>query len=279
MIYVNLTSDTWNNLYSLTGITVGQSFSIQAQSGTRLVLSDAAVQPNANDANGVEVLEGDWYTFNSSAQGAWALPTGGGAVIAIAPAYSKLTPHGYPSRAILYGNTIDRIATQALNYRDDAISRGLGYYSYNNQTIAAGAKTWARFICPADKYVVLIARQIITDNVGLRYRAYTAWSGGTVDAAIPIKNLRNDTAYPSTTQINVITGTPTPTAGTDVTNLPVYGAEAAGNRVSGGTDSADTFRLLAPNSSFLIEWENTSATANDVFTQFTWFELSTQVIL
>lgn len=278
MIYINLVSDVWNNLYSLTGITPGQSFSIQVQSGTRLLFSDAATQPTANDTNGIEVVEGDWLTFNATTQGAWALPIGGGAVLAVAPSYSKLVPYGGMSRAILYGNTIDRVATQALNYRDDAISRGLGYYAYHTEAIASGAKSYFRFQCPSDKYVVLLGRDITMNKEALIYRTYSAYSGGTIGAAMPIKNLRNDTAYPSTSAINHI-ATPTPTPASEVTYLPLYGSVGSGNRVSGSTDTSDTFRLLAPNSVFLIEIENTSTSTNSVFFQFTWFELSSQVIL
>jgi len=187
-------------------------------------------------------------------------------------------PNGFPARSMLYGNTLDRVATQALNYRDDAISRGLGYYSYRTLSIAAGAKAYIRFECPPDKYVVLLGRDITMNKEALIYRTYGAYTGGTVGAAIPIKNLRNDTVYPSTSTINDIT-TPTPTAASEVTYLPLYGSVGSGNRVSGSTDTSDTFRLLAPSSVFLIELENTSTSTNSVFVQFTWFELSTQVIL
>jgi hypothetical protein len=187
-------------------------------------------------------------------------------------------PNGFPSRSMLYGNTLDRVATQALNYRDDAISRGLGYYSYINQVIASGAKAHIRFQCPPDKYVVLLGRDIIMNKEALIYRTFSAYTGGTVGATIPVKNLRNDTVYPSTSAVNVITG-PTPTAASEVTFLPLYGAVGSGNRSSGATDSSDTFRLLSPNSVFLIELENAAASDNSVFVQFTWFELSSQVIL
>lgn len=191
---------------------------------------------------------------------------------------ARVKPNGFPERVILDGNTIDRLAIQALDYRDDAIARGLGYYSYNRQDLAAAAKSYVRFQCPADRYVVLLGREIVTNNTHVEYRTYTAWTGGTIGAAIPIRNLRSDTIYPTASTINYITGA-TPTAGTDVTNFPVYGSEGAGNRVSGGSDSNQTFRLLAPGSSFLIEWENLSASTVNIFTQYTWFELSPQVIL
>jgi len=189
-----------------------------------------------------------------------------------------LVVNGYPNRVLLRGNTLDRVATQALNYRDDAIARGLGYFAYYNQTIAAGAKSYILFRCPTDRYTVLLGRENTTNKELLYYRAYSSYAGGTIGAAIPIKNLRTDTAYSSNSQVNVITGA-TPTAGTDVTNFPIFGSVGAGNRVVGGTDSSDTFRLLAPNTSFLIEFENASTSAIMVYTQYTWFELSPQVIL
>lgn len=278
MLYLTLSGDAWNNLYALSGISVGQSFSIQVQSPIRLLISDSAAEPSQGNLSGVEAGDGDWYTFTAASTGAWARPVNGSCVVAVAPAYSKLVPFGGASRAILYGNTIDRIATQALNYRDDAISRGLGYYAYHTESVAAGAKAYIRFQCPPDKYVVLLGRDITMSKEALIYRTFSAYTGGTIGAVIPIKNLRNDTAYPSTSAVNDIT-TPTPTLASEVTYLPLYGSVGSGNRVSGSTDTSDTFRLLAPNSVFLIELENTSTSTNSVFVQFTWFELSTQVIL
>lgn len=279
MIIVTLPSNVWTNLYTAAGITAGQSVTMQVQApAARIVLKAQLAQPDASDVSGIEAFEGDWYTFNASSEGAWVKPLTSDCMVAISTDYDKITPSRFGGRSILYGRTIDRLATQALNYRDDAIQRGLGYYSYYNQNIAAGAKSYIRFVCPADKYVVLIGRDIVMNKEALVYRAYSAFTGGTVGASIPIRSLRNDTAYPPTSTVNIMTA-PTPTAGTDVTNLPIYGAVGTGQRVSGGSDSADTFRLLAPNSVFLIELENTSSSTNSVFTQFTWYELSNQVVL
>ncbi len=279
MIIVTLPSNEWTNLYTAAGVTAGQSVTVQIQApASRVVMKAQLAQPSASDVSGIEAFESEWYTFNASSEGAWVKPLTADCVVAVSTDYDKITPSRYGGRSILYGRTIDRLATQALNYRDDAIQRGLGYYVYYNQSIAAGAKSYIRFVCPPDKYVVLIGRDIVMNKESLVYRAYSAFTGGTVGAAIPIKNLRTDTPYAATSTVNIMT-TPTPTAGTDVTNLPIYGAVGTGNRVSGGSDSADTFRLLAPNSVFLIELDNTSTSTNSVFTQFTWYELSSQVIL
>lgn len=279
MIIVTLASNTWTNLYTAAGVTVGQSITIQVQSpSARLVLKSQTTAPAASDISGIEVFTDEWYTVNASSTGAWIKPLSDDCVVAVSTQYDLITPARYGGRSILYGNTIDRLATQALNYRDDAISRGLGYYSYLNQVIAAGAKAYIRFQCPPDKYVVLLGREIIMNKEALIYRTFSAYTGGTIGAAVPVKNLRSDTIYPPSSVINVIT-TPTPTTANEVTYLPLYGSVGSGNRVSGSTDSSDTFRLLAPNSVFLIELENTSTSSNTVFVQYTWFELSSQVIL
>ncbi len=277
MLYINLPSNTWSNIYSLASVSVGQSISVKVSSATTVIFSDSQLEPSV-EADGVEVDKGDWITFSATALGAWARPTNGNASIAVATSYSKMSQFGVSSRAILYGNTIDRIATQALSYRDDAISRGLGYYAYHTEAIASGAKSYFRFQCPSDKYVVLLGRDITMNKEALIYRTYSAYTGGTIGGSIEVKNLRNDTAYPSTSAVNHI-ATPTPTPASEVTYLPLYGSVGSGNRVSGSTDTSDTFRLLAPNSVFLIEIENTSTSSNSVFFQFTWFELSQQVIL
>lgn len=276
MLVLTLQGDAWNDLYALSGVTVGQTISIQVQTSTRLFLSESATAPL--EPKGIEAAENEWYTFSSASLGAWVYPLNGNAQVLLLVSTDKALPYGSMQRMTLLGRTLDRIATQALNYRDDAIQRGLGYYAYTNQNIAAGAKVYIRFVCPVDKYVVLIGRDIIMNKESMVYRAYTAFTGGTVGAAITIRNLRSDTAFPATSTVNIMTGT-TPTAGTDVTNLPIYGAVGTGNRVSGGSDSADTFRLLAPSSIYLIELDNTSTSANSVYTQFTWYELSSQVVL
>jgi len=183
------------------------------------------------------------------------------------------------SRVVLRGNTLDRLATQALDYRDDATQRGLAYYAYSNVTIASGAKYWIRFVAPIDKYVVLLSRDVITDNTKLTFRAYTAYTGGTVGAVVPINTLRSDTPFPPTSTVNVITGAPTPTLSSEITNFPIYGSTGAGGRAAGNKDSVDTFRLFAPGSSFLIEMENGSSQAINVYVAYSWFELSNQVIL
>lgn len=279
MIIVTLASNIWTNLYTAAGVTVGQSLTIQVQSpSARLVLKSQATAPAASDISGIEVFTDEWYTVNASSTGAWIKPLSNDCVVAVSTQYDLITPARYGGRSILYGNTIDRLATQALNYRDDAISRGLGYYAYHTESIAAGAKAYIRFQCPSDKYVVLLGRDIVMNKESLIYRTYSAYTGGTIGAAIPIKNLRNDTVYPSTSTVNQI-ATPTPTPASEVTYLPLYGAVGSGNRASGATDSSDTFRLLAPNSVFLIELENTASSVNSAFVQFTWFELSSQVIL
>lgn len=279
MSTITLAGGDWNNIYSLAGIAVGTAVTIQVQSGVPVLFREALTKPSQLDVTGARKYNGEPIVFNATSSGAWAYPTSGNAQVEVLPAYSKLSILGdQTSRAILYGNTLDRIATQALNYRDDAVARGLGYYAYYNQSIASGAKSYARFVVPADKYVVLTAREIVTDNTKLIYRTYTTWTGGVVGAAIPVKRLRNDSIYPPTSTINAITGA-TPDLATDVTNLPIYGGSGVGGRVAGSTDSADTFRLLAPNSQFLIEWENQSGSAIAVYTQYTWFELSPLVII
>lgn len=281
MSTITLSGGDWNNIYALSGIAVGTAITIQVQSGAPILFRESSTKPSQIDVAGARKYNGEPIVFNATSAGAWAYPTNGNAQIEVLPAYSKLSIFGdQASRAILYGNTLDRIASQALDYRDDAVARGLGYYAYNNQAIPASSKTYARFVVPADKYVVLVAREIITDEIKLYYRTYTVWTGGVVGASIPVRALRNDTIYPPSSTINLITGAPTPTPGTDVTNFPIYGGSGVGGRVAGSTEYADTFRLLAPNSTFLIEWENASGSSvMNVFTQYTWFELSPQVII
>jgi hypothetical protein len=182
-------------------------------------------------------------------------------------------------RTILAGNTLDRIAVQTLQYRDDAVARGTAFYSYwETPSIPVGGKVYAKFICPPDRFVGVLFREVTTDKERLFYRVYTGFSNATAGTDIRRSNLRASSINSSTSQFNIVTTVPVLTGATEVTILPLFGAVGSGNRASGSLVSNNVFRLLPPNSEFLIELENLSADPCYCLVELNWLELPENVI-
>lgn len=185
------------------------------------------------------------------------------------------------SRLLTKGNTRDRLNVASLDFKDETNARGLGYYlEYNQTAVPAGGKTWVVFTCPADKYVILTGREIDTNKELMVYKVFTQWSGGTLGTAIPAKSTRNDTAFPSGVIFTPITGAvvPVDTDATRPTYKPYFGTVGQGNTRNGVNATTGSFRTLAPNSQFLIEWHNQSGDPMWIYTALEWFELPAAVI-
>lgn len=186
----------------------------------------------------------------------------------------------FNSRFRIQGNTLDRLAVQSLQYRDDAVARGTGYYTYweNTAVPALTGKSYAKFVTPADRFVGLLFREVTTDRERVFYRVYTGFTNATTGAPIRIGNLRAGSANVSTSQFNVVTSTPNLAGTTVVTTLPIFGAVNAGNRASGSLVSNNVFRLIPPNTEFLLEIDNQSAEATYVLVELNFLELPTIVV-
>lgn len=189
-------------------------------------------------------------------------------------------PNGFAARALIRGQTLDRHAVQALQYRDEAVVRGTVYYTYweNLAIPALTGKVYAKFVTPADRFVGILFREITTDHERVFYRVYTGFSNATAGAAIRIGNMRAGATNVSTSQFNVVTTTPDLTGATTVTIVPVFGAVGAGNRASGGLTTNNVFRLIPPSTEFLIEIENNSSEACYALAELNFLELPTIVV-
>ena len=183
-------------------------------------------------------------------------------------------------RLVAQGNNLDRLYVQNLNYRDDVVAQGITFYiDYAQTSIASGTKTYATITTPSDKYVALIDREVLTDKERLFFKSYSSYTGGTIGAAIPIGNLRTDSPFSTGVTANVLS-TPTTIDQTSlISNVPVFGALGNGNRASGGISADALFRLIAPNTTLLFEWENLSADAIYCKTMLAWFELPESAII
>lgn len=185
------------------------------------------------------------------------------------------------SRLIVQGNTRDRLNVASLDFKDDANARGLGYYlEYNQTAVPAGGKAWAVFTCPSDKYVILTGREITTNKTPMIYKVFTQWAGGTLGSPLLIRSSRNDSAFTTGSTVTPITGAvvPVDTAATRPTYKPYFGTTGVGGTNNGVNAAGGSFRTLAPNSTFLIEWHNQSSDPMYIFTALEWFELPIAVI-
>jgi hypothetical protein len=172
-----------------------------------------------------------------------------------------------------------RLKTQTLNYRDDLISRGYGFYLFHEATIPTATKRYLEFTTPSDRYFALNFRQITTDKERLFYRVYTNYSGVTASTSVRIGNLKPGSSVVGGSTYTEATGTPDLSSAIAVTILPIFGQVNAGNRASGSLLGDSVFRLIPPDTSFLIELDNQSADAIYVNTELVWAEIPQSLII
>lgn len=159
----------------------------------------------------------------------------------------------------------DRIKTEQLSITQQYIVNGWGwYFETDYPTLAAGARAYLEFTVPANVYMALDYRQIITDKERVFYYVYPFGSYGTTTptAALNIRNLRNDVTVAARSDlVNSVTVSPAPDPNNAVIHIPIFGSVGSGNRANGDIETDNIFRLLAPGSKFLVEVYNASATA------------------
>lgn len=180
-----------------------------------------------------------------------------------------------------------RLGVQGLDYRDDLVGRGYGFYStwehsdeVGGTPVPAGGKRYAEFTSPPNKYFALSFREVITNKERMFYRVYTGYPAVTLGASIRIGNLKAGSAVTSGSSFNFVNETVIDLSGaTRVTNVPVFGEVNAGNRATGSLDADTVFRLVPPNASFLLEFNNESAEAAYAQVELVWAEIPENLII
>lgn len=179
------------------------------------------------------------------------------------------------------------ITTQGLDYRDDLVGRGYGFYStwehsdeVGGDPVPAGAKRYAEFTSPSNSYFALSFREVITNKERVFYRVYTNYPAVTLGASIRIGNLKAGSSITAGSSFNFVNETVIDLSGaTRVTNVPVFGAVNAGNRATGSLDADTVFRLIPPNTSFLLEFDNQSTSDTYAQVELVWAEIPSNLIL
>lgn len=187
---------------------------------------------------------------------------------------------GLSDRIISQGNNLDRLLVQNLDYRDDVIAQGAGFFvDYHQTAIPANSKTYVQVQAPSDRYMAIIDREFITDKDRAFYRAFTSYSAVTETTEIPIQNLRTNSPLSSTTTVFQCTAPTTIDQTSIISNVPIFGTVGSGNRSSGGISASGLFRLIEPGLSILFEWENATNSTMYFETQIAWFELPESAII
>lgn len=183
-------------------------------------------------------------------------------------------------RLIAQGNNLDRLYVQNLDYRDDIIARGLGFFvDYHQTAVPANSKTYAQLTTPSDFYMAIIDREIITDKERAFYRVYGDYSAVTETTPIQISNLRTNSPFTTGATAFKCTTPTTINQASIISNVPIFGAPGSGNRSSGGINASGLFRLIEPDTTILFEWENATNSAMYIETQIAWFELPESAII
>lgn len=183
-------------------------------------------------------------------------------------------------------NPLTRLRTQSLNYRDELTSLGFGFYANWEQSDEAGdepvpdgGKRYAEFTSPSDKYFALSFREVVTNKERVFYRVYTGYGATTAGESIRIGKLKSDSAIVTGSAFSKVTNQPDLTSATRVTNIPVFGAVGTGNRASGSLYADTVFRMIPPNTSFLLELDNQSGDDCYAMVELVWAEIPQELIL
>ncbi|MEC9061554.1 MAG: hypothetical protein VYC55_08110, partial [Pseudomonadota bacterium] len=108
----------------------------------------------------------------------------------------------------------------------------------------------------------------------------TNYPAVTLGASIRIGNLKAGSGVVTGSQFNFVNETAIDLSGaTRVTNVPVFGEVNAGNRSKGSLDADTVFRLIPPNTSFLLEFDNQSASGTYAQVELVWAEIPQELIL
>ena len=180
-----------------------------------------------------------------------------------------------------------RIGAQCLDYRDDLVGRGYGFYAtwehsdeVGGDPVPSDGKRYAQFISPSDKYFALSFREVITNKERFFYRVYTNYPTVTLGASIRIGNLKAGSSVVTESSFDFVNETVIDLSGaTRVTNVPVFGEVNAGNRSKGSLDADTVFRLIPPNTPFLLEFDNQSASETYAQVELVWAEIPKNLII
>lgn len=269
---IELTSETWVDLYQLTGISAGTKLLVQNQSRDGVAMLYAGASPPSGGADGFllgsrPAETGAIFFDPKGTLKLYARAFQGDPSLYVMDA-GVLSPNGVNLmnfgiyRATPTGET-SRLKTEMLTLAQQYILDGLGFFlSWIEDAIPSGQRRFAEITVPAGFYFAIGHREIITDKERCFYRSYaqTDYTGFTPTTPIIARNLRADaitTSYSTIATKGTLSSPPSATLARTV--IPVFGAVGAGNRASGDVGNDAVFRLYPPGVKVLTELFNASA--------------------
>lgn len=154
---------------------------------------------------------------------------------------------------------------------------GLEYeFRWIDTSVSALSSVYIRAKTSPDKYTLFNARKLIMDQSRGFYRAFTGFTGGgPTGPPINITPIRLDTAVPSAGIVELFSAPTSIDQSTKATEIPLFGVLGQGNQPSEGDRSGDAdLLIIPPDQTFLIEFQNASASASYFQANLRWFEVS-----
>lgn len=192
-----------------------------------------------------------------------------------------------PSLQVIDGN----ITVLSQNYVEWSINNGFGYrcdISYDDAfanmgdfdaKVAGGGTKYLEFQCSPTRWTALTFRDFITEKEKGYYRVFVGHTGVTYGTKTAVTgNLRVGAPAAEAVIREVTAATINNPTLNRVTNLPIYGASEAGNRSSGDSQAASSLRLIAPNSKFLLVFQNGFNQPSAMQLSLRWGEIPAQYI-
>lgn len=155
-------------------------------------------------------------------------------------------------------------------YTEANVKQGLQYeYSTDNSTLAAGGVQRLLFVT-GSKPAIIKSRQLSFTLTKITTRVYKnpTYTGG---APATIYNLNDINPQPST--VTILTGANITDPGEEF-GAPnyIYGAAGIGNSESGTFTAQGIERVLAPNTAYVLELENSGSGEHAISAYLTWYE-------
>lgn len=158
-----------------------------------------------------------------------------------------------------------RMQTQNLDFRDLIVSRGHTFVSEFEFTIPTSQSNFLYFKNNTTDYIAVLNRKITTNRERLDYTVYGDFSlSGNSTGDVRTRNLKGDSQVGQPFDFETYNANQVSGLGNILTVEPIFGAEGGFFSSSNGIISGDaTYRLLPPESEFVVELANGSSTAID----------------
>lgn len=245
----------WEDVYSLSGITVGTPLLVTSEGPTTAYLAIASSEPTTETGSAIDPREQE--QVDGSVEGVWARSAGQATTLLVQDARSAIRSMPFSDPRTIDGSK----AYTMQPYVSLNIKRGSQFYARVaypiGGTIAAGA-TVKLYFETGEKTILVKDRMFHYIAEELEINIYASPTGVTGGTAIPISNWNLKSPL-ATTVVSALKGVTTSADGTLV-QAPehFFGASAQGQRAANSIPEGYE-RVIPPNSGFLVTISNNGA--------------------